>query len=99
MKHLGYWGGRSGINEINIVSPNTGTNPCASRTCRGYESCVINKFGIAGCACAMKCDPVVSPVCGSDGRTYDSHCDLTHSACRDGRTLAVAYKGTCGKWS
>ncbi|CAG7786347.1 unnamed protein product [Allacma fusca] len=73
----------------------SGTNPCTSRTCRGYESCAINKFGIAKCNCAMKCDPIVAPVCGTDGKTYDSQCDLTSLACRDSRQNSLAYKGPC----
>ncbi len=39
-----------------------GVNPCESRTCHGYETCAINRFGIAQCVCAAICDPVFRPV-------------------------------------
>ncbi|CAG7734118.1 unnamed protein product, partial [Allacma fusca] len=73
----------------------SGVNPCESRTCRGYESCAINRFGIAQCTCAMKCDPVVQPVCGSDGKTYDNYCELTYASCREARNIVMDYRGTC----
>lgn len=32
------------------------------------------------------------------GKTYGSECELTESACRDGKEVSVAYKGSCGKY-
>ncbi|XP_063040022.1 SPARC-related modular calcium-binding protein 1 [Engraulis encrasicolus] len=34
------------------------------------------------------------PVCGSDGRSYETGCDLQRARCKD-RTLALAHRGRC----
>ncbi|XP_018582813.1 SPARC-related modular calcium-binding protein 1 isoform X3 [Scleropages formosus] len=34
------------------------------------------------------------PVCGSDGRSYETSCDLQRAKCRD-RTLSLAHRGRC----
>lgn len=38
-------------------------------------------------------------VCGSDGQTYPSQCELDSTACRDQGDLWLAYKGDCGKFN
>lgn len=36
-------------------------------------------------------------VCGTDGQTYPSQCELDLTTCREQSTLRMAYKGDCGK--
>lgn len=75
----------------------SGVNPCANVNCKHNEECIINKFGIAACECVSDCEPVVQPVCGSDGLTYDSYCHLLQSSCQLKNNVSLAYNGICGK--
>lgn len=38
-------------------------------------------------------------VCGSDGQTYPSLCELESTACREQGELRLAYKGDCGEYN
>ncbi|KAG8224572.1 hypothetical protein J437_LFUL003091 [Ladona fulva] len=58
-----------------------GVNPCVGVSCGPGQSCIIDRYGIARCECPPECEPVLRPVCGSDGATYDSPCALTRAAC------------------
>ncbi|XP_046396911.1 agrin-like [Ischnura elegans] len=59
----------------------SGANPCVGVSCGPGQSCIIDRFGIAHCECPPECEPVLRPVCGSDGATYDSPCALARAAC------------------
>jgi hypothetical protein len=74
-----------------------GVNPCASLDCAEGERCAIDKFGIARCACAVACEPLVRPVCGDDARTYESACELRRAACAAKRRVQVKHDGACGR--
>ncbi|XP_061078921.1 SPARC-related modular calcium-binding protein 1 [Conger conger] len=45
--------------------------------------------------CSVVCSRTQGrPVCGSDGRSYDTGCDLQRARCKD-RTLSLAHRGRC----
>ncbi|KAM4625565.1 SPARC-related modular calcium-binding protein 1 isoform 2-T4 [Polymixia lowei] len=45
--------------------------------------------------CAIICSRTQGkPVCGSDGRSYDTGCELQRARCKD-RTLTLAHRGRC----
>nr|XP_037866862.1 agrin isoform X2 [Bombyx mori] len=71
-------------------------HPCDSVKCGLRELCTLDARGVAVCGCGVECEAIVRPVCGTDGRTYDSHCHLERAACLDNRDIRVAYAGPCG---
>ncbi|VDQ07869.1 unnamed protein product [Trichobilharzia regenti] len=74
------------------------SNPCLHHKCRWQgETCQVDINGEAKCTCSEPCPQVVSPVCGSDGITYDSTCHLERTACQKMREIHVLYSGECSK--
>lgn len=55
------------------------------------------KNGKAECECQRVCSGIYDPVCGSDGVTYGSVCELESMACTLGREIQVARRGPCGQ--
>lgn len=70
---------------------------CSDLTCRFGAICQ-DLQGQAVCVCPMDC-PVANSaeqtVCGSDGVSYGSECDLRLAACRKQLNVALVYEGPC----
>ncbi|KAK7082464.1 hypothetical protein SK128_002934, partial [Halocaridina rubra] len=66
----------------------------------------IHKVSEGACAgsdtqsndCFYDCDEIFTPVCGNDGRTYGSECELNYTMCKD-PSLLKSHNGRCGSRS
>ena len=75
------------------------TGPCDKVKCDNNKRCQVKKDQTTECVCpdcfgSSKMDAV----CGSDGRTYASHCHLKSAVCRTKVAVSVVSKKACGKW-
>ncbi|XP_066971041.1 LOW QUALITY PROTEIN: agrin-like [Macrobrachium rosenbergii] len=81
-------------------------NPCHGRKCHHGAICVLTNDGrSARCECPIDCHqyggmtgpgaPTMNFVCGSDGKNYDSECQLRRHACRTQKHLEVRFPGKC----
>ncbi|XP_054610089.1 follistatin-related protein 4 isoform X2 [Dunckerocampus dactyliophorus] len=70
--------------------------PCQRTYCgRGRQCALIAGSGRAECVCQEKCRPSFVPVCGSDGRFYENHCEVYRTACLERRRVYVVHSKDC----
>ncbi|CAG5871264.1 unnamed protein product [Menidia menidia] len=70
--------------------------PCRRTYCgRGRQCVLMAETGRAECVCQEKCHPSFVPVCGSDGRFYENHCEVYRTACLERRRIYVVHSKDC----
>ncbi|XP_056140273.1 follistatin-related protein 4 [Lampris incognitus] len=75
---------------------NPAADPCRRTYCgRGRQCMVLPETGRAECVCQEKCRPSFVPVCGSDGRFYENHCEVYRTACLEKRRIYVVHSKDC----
>jgi len=47
--------------------------------------------------CQENCEPVIKPVCGSNGKTFNNLCELKKYGCELNEDITAIYFGVCGK--
>jgi len=71
------------------------SDSCRGVRCRPGRECVQLQNHQTECLCQTKCPDHWKPVCGSDGVSYDNHCELHRRACVDGRSISPLHSGFC----
>ena len=64
---------------------------CENKNCRFYANCESD----GRCVCPASCGHVEAPICGSDGQTYVSECEMRVQACNHSQMVTVVSRGPC----
>ena len=63
---------------------------CENKNCHKYATCQRGTCVCEGCGKVKK-----SPVCGSDGNTFESECEMRKLACEQNSNVSVRHYGAC----
>lgn len=70
--------------------------PCEHKYCGLGRHCVVNhETGQGECKCLDHCKPHYKPVCGSDGKLYQNHCELHRASCLRGHRITIMHSEEC----
>ncbi|XP_043321454.1 follistatin-related protein 4 [Cervus canadensis] len=69
---------------------------CGKKLCSRGSRCTLSReTGEPECRCLEACRPSYVPVCGSDGRVYENHCELHRAACLLGKKIVMVRSKDC----
>ncbi|XP_068506113.1 agrin isoform X3 [Syngnathus scovelli] len=69
-------------------------SPCLDKVCHHGAVCVV-KNDEPVCECPEACSQTSDPVCGSDGSSYGSPCEMRAMGCALQKTIHIQHKGPC----
>nr|XP_056720209.1 follistatin-related protein 4 isoform X1 [Euleptes europaea] len=69
---------------------------CEKKYCVRGSKCVVNKeTDKPECRCIDNCKPSYMPVCGSDGKFYENHCELHRASCLQRKKIYIIHSKDC----
>ena len=71
---------------------------CSEINCNYPGSYCSVENGVPKCVCSsINCESDNVKICGSDGQTYSSYCDLIKFSCHKQTQISIAYTGQCSQ--
>ncbi|XP_005053868.1 PREDICTED: follistatin-related protein 4 isoform X1 [Ficedula albicollis] len=69
---------------------------CEKKHCGRGSTCVVNRdTNQPECRCVQDCKPSYMPICGSDGRFYENHCQLHRASCLQRKKIYIIHSKDC----
>ncbi|NXO22760.1 FSTL4 protein, partial [Cisticola juncidis] len=69
---------------------------CERKFCGRGSKCVLNRdTRQPECRCVEDCSSSYMPVCGSDGRFYENHCQLHRASCLQRKKIYIIHSKDC----
>ncbi|NXJ68218.1 FSTL4 protein, partial [Rostratula benghalensis] len=69
---------------------------CEKKYCGRGSKCVVNKdTNQPECRCVEDCKSSYMPVCGSDGKFYENHCQLHRASCLQRKKIYIIHSKDC----
>ncbi|XP_059681425.1 follistatin-related protein 4 isoform X2 [Gavia stellata] len=69
---------------------------CEKKYCGRGSKCVVNKdTDQPECRCVEDCKSSYMPVCGSDGKFYENHCQLHRASCLQRKKIYIIHSKDC----
>lgn len=79
-----------------LFGHNSFPNPCDHKYCGLGKHCVMDHAtGQGECQCLEHCKPHYKPVCGSNGKLYQNHCELHRASCLARQRITIVHSEEC----
>ncbi|NWS20443.1 FSTL4 protein, partial [Pachyramphus minor] len=90
--------GQTWPSRVSLLSPAPlgQDGPCEQKSCGRGSRCVLNQdTHQPECRCLEDCRATYMPVCGSDGRFYENHCQLHRASCLQRKKIYIIHSKDC----
>ncbi|XP_036608891.1 follistatin-related protein 4 [Trichosurus vulpecula] len=69
---------------------------CENKHCGRGSRCIVNEeTQMPECQCLEGCKSTYMPICGSDGKFYENHCELHRASCLQKKKIYIVHSKDC----